>query len=152
MPHKVKKILVVENDPQLVELVKYPLQEEGYTVISALDSSDGLAKSRREQPTLVLVDFKLPSMKGNEVCKSIRKDPATSQQRILMIADESQLEQLEIGPGSSIDDFLIKPFSPVELITKIKPMMVSEDELSAKLISTGNADLDSKMGGGVPVG
>lgn len=152
MANKVKKILVIENDQQLLELIKYPLQEEGYTIVSALDGPDGLGKSRREQPTLVMVDFKLPTMKGNDVCKSIRKDPSTSHQRIIMIADETQLEQLEIGPGSSIDDFLIKPFNPVELITKIKPLMVSEDELSAKLISTGNGDLDSKMGGGVPVG
>jgi archaeal flagellar protein FlaH len=151
MAPKVKKILVIENDAQLVELIKYPLQEEGYTVIASPDGPDGLGKARREQPTLVLVDFKLPTMKGNEVCKSIRKDPATSHERIVMIADESQLEQLEIGPGSSIDDFLIKPFNPVELITKIKPMMVTDDEASAKLISTGNTDLDNKMGGGVPV-
>ena len=99
-----------------------------------------------------MVDFKLPTMKGNEVCKTIRKDPATSHQRILMIADENQLEELEIGPGSSIDDFLIKPFSPVELVTKIKPLLVSEEEQNAKTIPTGNHDLDSKMGGGVPVG
>ena len=133
-------------------MVRYPLQEEGYMVIAAADGPDGLKKSRREQPDLVLVDFKLPTMKGNEVCKSIRKDPATSQQRLLMIADETQLEQLEIGPSSSIDDFLIKPFSPVELITKIKPLLVSPEDQLAKLISTGNHDLDSKMGGGVPVG
>jgi flagellar protein FlaH len=100
----------------------------------------------------VLVDFKLPTLKGNEVCKTLRKDPATSHQRILMIADETQLEELEIGPGSSIDDFLIKPFGPVELVTKIKPLLISDEEQSAKMISTGNSDLDGKMGGGVPVG
>ena len=152
MAVKIKKVLVIEPDAQLVEMVRYPLQEEGYMVIAAADGPDGLKKSRREQPDLVLVDFKLPTMKGNEVCKSIRKDPATSQQRLLMIADETQLEQLEIGPSSSIDDFLIKPFSPVELITKIKPLLVSPEDQLAKLISTGNHDLDSKMGGGVPVG
>jgi len=149
---KPKKILLIESDVQLVELVKYPLQEEGYTVLSALEGRDGLNKARREQPDLVMVDFKLPTMKGNEICKTLRKDPVTSHQRILMIADESQLEELEIGPGSSIDDFLIKPFSPVELITKLKPLLVSEEEQGAKMISTGNHDLDSKMGGGVPVG
>jgi flagellar protein FlaH len=68
-----------------------------------------------------------------------------------MIADDSQLEELEIGPGSSVDDFLIKPFSPTELITKLKPLLVSEDEQKTKLISTGNHDLDQKMGGGVPI-
>lgn len=149
---KPKKILLIENDAQLVELIKYPLQEEGYTVVVATEGRDGLTKARREQPDLAMVDFKLPTMKGNEVCKTMRKDAATSHIRILMIADENQLEELEIGPGSSIDDFLIKPFGPVELVTKIKPLLVSDDEQSAKMISTGNSDLDSKMGGGVPVG
>ena len=120
-----KKILLIEPDAQMIELIKYPLQEEGYTVLAASDGKDGLGRARREQPDLVMVEFKLPTMKGNDVCKSLRKDPATSHQRILMIADESQLEELEIGPGSSIDDFLIKPFGPVELITKIKPLLVS---------------------------
>ena len=152
MATKPKKILLIESDVQMIELIKYPLQEEGYTVLASGDGKDGLGRARREQPDLVMVEFKLPTMKGNDVCKSIRKDPATSHQRILMIADESQLEELEIGPGSSIDDFLIKPFGPVELITKIKPLLISEDEQKAKLISTGNHDLDTKMGGGVPVG
>lgn len=152
MSTKPKKILVVENDPPLIELIRATLQEEGYTVITSPDSQDGLTRSRRDQPDLVMVDFKLPNAKGNDLCKTIRKDPATSHERLLMIADENQLEELEIGPGSSIDDFLIKPFNPVELVTKVKPLLVSEDEQSARMISTGNNDLDSKMGGGVPVG
>lgn len=149
---KQKKIMLVESDQQLVELARYPLEEEGYAVLTAKDGKEGLMKARREQPDLVLVDYKLPTMKGNEFAKTLRKDATTEQIRIIMIADESQLENLEIGPGSSVDDFLIKPFGPAELVTKIKPLMVSEDDKLTKLISTGNADLDSKMGGGVPFG
>jgi archaeal flagellar protein FlaH len=149
---KEKKILIIENDAQLIELIRYPLQEEGYLVIASSDGPDGMTKSRREQPDLVMVGFKLPTMKGTQVCKAIRKDPATSEQRLVMIADENQLEELEIGPGSSIDDFLIKPFGPTELITKLKPLLISEDDKKVKLISTGNHDLDGKMGGGVPFG
>ena len=152
MATKAKKILLVESDLQLVELARYPLEEEGYTVLAAKDGKEGLTRARREQPDLVLVDYKLPTMKGNEFAKTLRKDVTTEHQRIIMIADESQLENLEIGPGSSVDDFLIKPFGPAELITKIKPLMVSEDDKLTKLISTGNADLDNKMGGGVPFG
>lgn len=152
MATKVKKILLVEPDLQLVELARYPLEEEGYTVLAAKDGKEGLTRARREQPDLVLVDYKLPTMKGNDFAKTLRKDVTTEHQRIIMIADESQLENLEIGPGSSVDDFLIKPFGPAELITKIKPLMVSEDDKLTKLISTGNTDLDNKMGGGVPFG
>jgi flagellar protein FlaH len=152
MPVKNKKILIIEGDRQLIELARYPLEEEGYLVMAAADGQEGLRRAKREQPDLVMLDYKLPTMRGNEVAKTLRKDAATDHQRILMIADESQLENLEIGPGSSVDDFLIKPFSPVELITKIKPLLVSEDDKTTKLISTGNGDLDSKMGGGVPFG
>ena len=152
MPQKQKKLLIIESDLQLIELMRYPLEEEGYQVIVATDGTDGKRKAKREQPDLVMVDYKLPNAKGNDIAKAIRKDPNTDAIRILMIADESQLENLEIGPGSSVDDFLIKPFGPVELVTKIKPLLVSEDDKTTRLISTGNYDLDNKMGGGVPFG
>jgi flagellar protein FlaH len=152
VPQKQKKLLIIESDLQLVELMRYPLEEEGYLVVVATDGPDGQRKARREQPDLVMVDFKLPNAKGNDIAKSIRRDPSTEQIRIIMIADETQLENLEIGPGSSVDDFLIKPFGPVELITKIKPLLVNEDDKTTRLISTGNYDLDAKMGGGVPFG
>jgi flagellar protein FlaH len=67
-----------------------------------------------------------------------------------MLADESQLEDLDIGPRSAVDDFLIRPFSAVELVTKIKPLLASREEADA-LISTGNGELDTKMGGGIPL-
>jgi flagellar protein FlaH len=152
MPVKNKRILLIEGDQQLVELLRYPLEEEGYAVLAAKDGPDGLRLARREQPDLVMVDYTLPTMKGNDVAKSLRKDPATDHQHILLIADESQLENLEIGPKSAVDDFLIKPFSPVELLTKVKPLLISPDDQKTKLISTGNNDLDGKMGGGVPFG
>lgn len=152
MPQKQKKLLIIESDLQLIELMRYPLEEEGYLVIVATDSTDGKRKAKREQPDLVMVDYKLPNAKGNDIAKTIRKDPSTEAIRILMIADESQLENLEIGPGSSVDDFLIKPFGPLELVTKIKPLLVNEDDKTTRLISTGNFDLDNKMGGGVPFG
>ena len=152
MPQKQKKILIIESDLQLVELMRYPLEEEGYLVIVATDGPDGQRKARREQPDLVMVDFKLPNAKGNDIAKAIRRDPNTEHIRIIMIADETQLENLEIGPGSSVDDFLIKPFGPLELITKIKPLLINEEDKTTRLISTGNYDLDAKMGGGVPFG
>jgi len=145
-----KKILLVESDPQLVDVMKYPLQEEGYTVLWAQDGPEGLKATVRTQPDLVIVGFKLPSMKGNSLARRIRKDPVTDHICIIMIADESQLEDLQIGPGSAVDDFLIKPFGTVELVTKIKPFLVSDEELRGAMISTGNSELDQKMGGGIP--
>jgi flagellar protein FlaH len=146
-----KKILLIENDPQLVELTRYPLEDEGYTVIWAKDAPEGLKATVKAQPDLVIVGFQLPSMKGNSLAHRIRKDPVTNHLRIIMIADESQLENLEIGPKSAVDDFLIKPFDAVELMTKIKPLLVSEGDTRGLIISTGNGELDGKMGGGIPI-
>ena len=150
MAAKSKKILLIESDAQLVEMMKHPLQDEGYTVVWAKDGPEGLKASVKAQPDLVIMGFKLPSMKGNSLARRIRKDPVTNHIRIIMIADESQLEDLEIGPRSAVDDFLIKPFGTVELVTKIKPFLVSDEELEGSMISTGNTELDGKMGGGIP--
>jgi len=147
-----QKILLIENDPQVIELIRYPLEDEGYLIVTAIDGEDGLRKARREQPDLVMVGFKLTKqLSGNRVVKRLRKDPATDHIKIVMIAAEHQLENLEIGPGASADDFLIKPFSTVELITKIKPLLASDSDEDA-VISTGNSELDGKMGGGIPLG
>ena len=150
MAAKSKKILLIESDAQLVEMMRLPLQDEGYTMVWAKDGPEGLKASVKAQPDLVIMGFKLPSMKGNSLARRIRKDPVTSHIRIIMIADESQLEDLEIGPRSAVDDFLIKPFGTVELVTKIKPFLISDEELEGSMISTGNTELDGKMGGGIP--
>jgi len=145
-----KKILLVEHDPKLVDLVRYPLKDEGYAIVTASDGPEGLKKAVRAQPALVLVGFKLPSMKGNSFAQRLRKEPATDHIPIIMLADESQLEDLDIGPRSAVDDFLIRPFSSVELVTKVKPLLARHDDKDA-LISTGNSELDGKMGGGIPL-
>ena len=148
-----KKILVVEHDRLLSQMVRDMLEDEGdeYLAILASDGEDGLRKARREQPVLVMVDFSMPDMSGTDFCASIRKDPATDHLIILMMAEEDDLEDLVIGPGSSADDFLIKPFDGQELISKLQPLLVNkEDDL--KVISTGNNELDEKMGGGIPFG
>jgi flagellar protein FlaH len=145
-----KKILLIESDPQFMELMRQPLEDEGYEIFMARDGSDGLRLAVKAQPDLVIVSFKLPSMKGNSVARHIRKDPVTDHVPILMTADESQLEDLEIGPRSAVDDFLIKPFNTVELVTKIHPLLASQKEEEA-MISTGNSELDGKMGGGIPL-
>ncbi len=149
MAKKQKKVLVIDSDAQLVEFIRYSLKEQGYLVVTASDGPQGLAMSRREQPDLVLVGFRLKKGTGNQVCKRLRRDPITGEARIVMVADEEDLEDLEIGPRGSADDFLIKPFGATELITKVKPLIeAGQDE--ERLISTGNGELDNKIGGGVP--
>ena len=145
-----KKVLVVEKDRQLREFMRTSLEELDFVVMVAEDSGTGFRLARKDQPDLILVDFELPSMSGNEFCRKVRKDPSTDHQRMVMLAEENQLEDLVISPGGGADDFLIKPFSPQELSTKIQPFLSGGDE--KKVISTGNGELDAKMGGGIPLG
>lgn len=147
-----KKVLVIETDRGVVKMIRATLEGEGYEVMTAADPSDGLVLSRRKQPALVIVAFKLPTMRGSTVARRIRRDPATDHQAILMTVEESQLEDLVVGPGSGVDDFLIKPFDAVELMTKIKPLIASRDEQTGTSIAAGNSELDNKMGGGIPLG
>lgn len=150
MPRKETKILVIESDPQMLDFMRYPLEDEGYTVVTAMDGTVAAKRAVREQPDLVLVDFQLEKMKGNTVARRIRKDPVTDHIPIIMIASEDNLEELDIGPRSPVDDFLIQPFEAKELVLKINPLVARGDADEA-MISTGNGKLDEKMGGGVPV-
>ena len=150
MARKETKILLIESDPEMVEFMRYPLEDDGYTVVTATDGTVATKRAVREQPDLVLVDFQLQKRKGNTIARRIRKDPVTDHIPIIMIATEDNLEELDIGPRSPIDDFLIQPFDASELVLKINPLVSSREEDEA-MISTGNGKLDEKMGGGVPV-
>jgi len=145
-----KRILLIENDPKLMDMMRVALEDEGYEVFTARDGPDGIRLVVKAQVDLMIVGFRLPSMKGNSIARRIRRDPATNHVFIIMTADEDQLEDLEIGPRSAVDDFLIIPFGTVELVTKINPLLASR-ESDTVLISTGNSELDGKMGGGIPL-
>jgi flagellar protein FlaH len=149
---KSKKILLIEGDRALVDLVRASLDEEGFTLIVTPDGPDGMRRARQDQPDLVIVDFNLPSMTGNEVCKILRTDPATDHMPLLMLAEESQLKDLEIGQHATVDDFIVKPIDPADLVAKVGSLVKTGGEDDTVMISTGNGDLDSKMGGGVPLG
>ena len=123
-----KTILLIEHDLNLLDAIKEPLEKQGYLVVTARAGSEGISKAKREQPNLVIVDFSLPAMTGNVVARRLRRDPATDHQMILMIAGEDQLEELEIGPRASADDFLIKPFAARELTNKVKARVRDQAE------------------------
>ncbi len=150
MAKKETKILLIESDPQIIAMVRDPLEDEGHVVLCAPDAAEATKRAVREQPTLILVAFRVGKIKGDTLARQIGKDAVTSHIPIVMIASEENLSQLDIGPHSPMSDFLIKPFDTRELIQKLNPLIKSQD-LDEAMISTGNAKLDDKMGGGVPV-
>jgi len=113
------KILVVEDEANIRQVLKYNLELDGYDVITANDGTEALEKVK-EAPGLILLDIMMPRMGGLEVCKRLKKDPATSDIPIFMLTAKSQLNDIEEAFRAGADDYLTKPFEPRELNAKIK--------------------------------
>lgn len=119
-----KKILLVEDDKFLRELITKKLRFEDYEVIEAFDGEDGIAKAKELRPDLVLLDLILPGIDGFGVLIKIKEDPATNQTPIIILSNLSQQEEIAKALKIGATDFLIKAhFTPSEIIEKIKKIL-----------------------------
>ncbi len=114
------KILIVEDDRDIVDLLTFNLEEENYETLAALDGREGLAMAYRQQPDLIILDIMLPGIDGFEVCRSLRADKATAHIPIIMLSARSQETDKVVGLELGADDYVTKPFSPRELIARIR--------------------------------
>jgi len=119
----VKRVLIIEDDKDIVELVRYNLANEGFEVASASDGGSGLAQLRKSPPDLLLLDLMLPKMTGLEVCKEVRRDPALSRLPILMLTARGEEADRVVGLEMGADDYVTKPFSPRELGARVKALL-----------------------------
>src|ERR1041385_1613996 len=108
------KILVVDDEPEAVELVEFNLKQAGYDVISAADGAEALKKARTAVPRLVVLDLMLPEIDGLEVCKMLRRDPDTAKIPIIMLTARAAEVDRVLGLELGADDYISKPFSPRE--------------------------------------
>ena len=115
----VKHILVIEDDPDIVELLRYNLERESYRVTSAATGSEGLAALQRERPDLVILDLMLPEVSGFEVCRRLRKDSETGNLPVIMLTARSEEADVIAGIELGADDYIKKPFSPRELVARV---------------------------------
>jgi len=114
------KVLIVEDDANLLETLKYNLNKESYIVVTAIDGEQALDVARREKPDLIILDIMLPRLSGFEVCRILRKEISTPIVMLTAKADETdKIVGLEIGA----DDYITKPFSVRELIARIRAML-----------------------------
>jgi len=121
--HVRSKILVVDDEPEAVELVEFNLKQAGYDVVTAVDGTEALKKARTVLPGLVLLDLMLPEVDGLEVCKMLRRDPATAGIPIIMVtAKAAEIDRI-LGLELGADDYITKPFSPRELVLRVKKML-----------------------------
>ena len=114
------KILVVDDEPEVIELVKYNLEQTGFEVEAAADGTEALKIARSVLPDLILLDLMLPEMDGLEVCKVLRRDPKTAAIPIIMLtAKAGEIDRI-VGLELGADDYVTKPFSPRELVLRVK--------------------------------
>ena len=115
MPH----VLVVDDDPVVADLVAFRLQRLGLQVTVEADGESGLAAARRLRPDLVVLDWLMPRMDGLEVCRALRADPALARTPVLLLTAKSQDPDLERGFAAGATDFIAKPFSTRELVSRV---------------------------------
>lgn len=118
-----QKILVVEDEKNIVRVVTYALAREGYKVSAAKDGAEALEKVRHERPDLVILDLMLPTVDGLEVCRQLRADPTTVRLPIIMVTAKTQEADRVVGLELGADDYLPKPFSPRELVARVKAVL-----------------------------
>jgi two-component system response regulator RegX3 len=117
---RMPKVLVVEDEPSLVEALEFGLAEEGFEVVSANDGEASLAVFERERPDIVLLDLMLPTLSGTEVCKRIRSHSKTP--IIMLTARDSEIDKV-VGLEVGADDYVTKPFSMRELLARVKAVL-----------------------------
>lgn len=117
------KILVIEDDPSLTELIKYNLEQESYAVKIEMDGEEGLLSAQTELPDLILLDWMLPNLSGIEVCRRLRRGKSTKSIPIIMLTARSEENERIRGLDTGADDYITKPFSPKELVARIKAIL-----------------------------
>lgn len=116
-------VLIVEDDPDIVELLQYTLEREGYPVMVAQNGEKGLAEARRRKPGLIVLDLMLPGLDGLEVCKALKAEEATKGIPIVMLTAKGEESDIVLGLEFGADDYVKKPFSPRELVARIRTVL-----------------------------
>src|ERR1041385_4962568 len=117
------KILVVDDEPEAVELVEFNLKQAGFDVATADDGEEALKKAKSSQPALIVLDLMLPEIDGLEVCKLLRRDPTTAAIPIIMLTAKAAEIDRVVGLELGADDYITKPFSPRELILRVRKLL-----------------------------
>jgi len=117
------KILVIEDEPDILEVMQYNLAREGYKVVACRNGEQGLSRIRTDNPDLVILDLMLPGMDGVEVCRQVKSDPVIRSIPIIMVTAKAEESDIVLGLGIGADDYLGKPFSPRELIARVKVVL-----------------------------
>lgn len=143
-----ERVLVVDDEPDIVALVAYHLAKSGYSVSTATSGPDGLALARRDKPSLIVLDLMLPGLSGLDVMQQLRSDQATARIAVLMLtARREESERIE-GLTLGADDYLTKPFSPQELVLRVGAILrrvKSSDSETSEVQEVGPLRIDRTL-------
>ncbi|MEM7584332.1 MAG: response regulator transcription factor [Acidobacteriota bacterium] len=118
-----RKVVVIEDEPDILEAIEYNLDREGFRVVAATSGDAGLETVVREAPDLVLLDLLLPGIDGLEVCRQLKMDPVTQKIPIIMVSAKGEESDIVLGLGVGADDYVTKPFKPKELIARVRAVL-----------------------------
>jgi two-component system phosphate regulon response regulator PhoB len=139
------RILVVEDETDLAELVAFNLKQAGHSVVTAADGQTALAELRRQRADLIVLDVMLPDISGVEVCRRLRRDAATSQIPVIMVTAKGEEVDRVVGFEVGADDYVVKPFSPRELVLRVEAILrraQPAEEASKEVLVFGELVID----------
>ncbi len=118
-----KKVLIADDEPNIVISLEFLLRREGFEVLVAVDGEEALNKARAERPQLVLLDVMMPKMNGFDVCQALRADPEMAGMRILMLTAKGRDTEVSKGLGLGADAYVTKPFSTKDLVAQVRQLL-----------------------------
>jgi two-component system phosphate regulon response regulator PhoB len=138
------RVLVIEDDSSLTDVLEYNLQQAGYEVLVARDGKSGIAAARRETPDVIVLDLMLPEMDGLDVCKQLRADPVLKNVLVLMLTARSEESDQLVGFTAGADDYVTKPFSVKVLLQRIRALLRRREaeERSGDVLSSQGVVID----------
>jgi two-component system phosphate regulon response regulator PhoB len=138
------KILIVEDDPDILELLRYNLSKEGYQVILAQEGEKAFTLTQKHLPDLILLDLMLPGLNGREVCRRFKSDPQTQNIPVIMVTAKGEEMDRVVGLELGAEDYIVKPFSIRELILRVQKVLSRSEAIPAAptLLKSGPLILD----------
>jgi DNA-binding response OmpR family regulator len=147
-------VLVVDDDPVILKLLEVNFEMEGFSVVRASDGAEGLERAREVHPDIVVLDVMMPRMTGYEVAKALREDAGTADIPIIFVTARAQSSDVERGMELGVDDYVTKPFDPLDLIARVNALLGRTDgsDLEAAGARPADTNGDRPPGGSAALG
>jgi two-component system, OmpR family, alkaline phosphatase synthesis response regulator PhoP len=144
MKKKEIKILLVDDEQDILEIVGYNLAQEGYQIVTAVNGKEAIQKAKKELPHLIIMDVMMPEMDGMEACEHIRKIPELSNVIVAFLTARSEDYSQVAGFEAGADDYIAKPIKPKVLVSKVKALLrrLKEDEAKSDVLTVGNIEVN----------